>query len=382
MIKKAAAILVASIMAMMAVCCVGVSDADDPGAIPLLDMHFDDSTSSKQRTIAVNEGEYYGYSYTLKISVKDSTADGYGEPVFTRAVAAGSGPVDTPGPGAIIGNSTTTIVTTVVPGMFKLNVERDYNNTNNEYYDVNFIMNVKVEMIVSIGTVHKTMTPLLYSMNVTSSESESSHPVFQAMEFSVGTYANIQIQESTADNYEDVLSDIPLYHWYAEGLPDGLSLSENGFVSGIPTNSTETGGVNVTIYAFEHDNGKQYVGTLNVKVSEAVNTPTGFSYTVQGTGSPVSNCKNFVAVTNDTVTLTVTPSNGSVVVQSVNVNNEYSTLTNTNNVYTLNTDGTGCYKVLLTYTSNSENTTDVQYFHMYVIPSFNNVDAQIVISSS
>lgn len=380
MIKKAAAILVACIMAMMAVCCVGVSDVD--AEVTLLDMHFDESTDVKQRTFVVNEGEYYGYSYTLKIYVRDATGGEYDDPVFTRTVVAGSNPVDSSGSGVVINNSTTTIEATTVPGMFKLNVVRGYDSTNLEYYTVDFTMKVKVEMVVNIGTVQKTMTPILYSMKVTSSESESSIPQFQAMEFSVGTYANIQIQESTAQDYEKVLSEISLYHWYAEGLPNGLSLSENGYVSGIPTNSTAANGVTVTIYAFEHDNGKHYVGTLNVEVAEAINNPTEFTYTVQGTGDPVANCKNFVAITNDAVTLTVTPTGGSVVVQSVNENNEYRGLTGTNNVYTLNTEGTGCYKVLLTYTSTDESIKEVQYFHMYVIPSFEDVDAQIVISSS
>ena len=387
MIKKATAVLVAGIMAMMAVCCISVPDEVE-GSTSLTGMNFDANDDQKVRNFTVNEGEYYGYAYTLTIGVAQVTSGASAATSYTKVFEKLTG-YDT-------GNGSTS--DTITLGGGAVSVTADASNIGS--YNINvsrptddYIMELRVTMHVTVGTVQVDMDPLVFRMDVLVSESAVDDPEFKSMTFEVGKYAWDRVSESGTP----VLGSIDLYHWYAEGLPEGLSMSENGYISGI-AEATTTGTV-AKLYIFGHEGNGEYHSEITIIVEAAKNNPNTFNYSLTGGAGGATNCYDYVAVQGNNVILTITPNkaNSTLVVYSVDNNNHvYTTITSTGDngnggtTYKLSTAGSGCYKVVMKCNSvntegdntEGDNIEETTYFHLYVIPAFDVVDADITIGST
>ena len=319
MIKKATAVLVAGIMAMMAVCCISVPDEVEGSTISLTGMNFDANDDQKVRNFTVNEGEYYGYAYTLTIGVAQVTSGASAATSYTTVFEKLTG-YDT-------GNGSTS--NTITLGGGAVSVTADASNIGSYNIYVNkptskYTMEIQVTMDITVGTVKVNMDSLVFRMDVSVSGATEDDPVFNPMTFEVGKYEYIRVSESGAP----VLGSIDLYHWYAEGLPEGLSMSENGYVSGI-AEATTTGTV-ATLYIFGHEGNGEYHSTITITVEAAKNDPNTFDYSLTGGAGGATNCYDYVAVQGNNVILTITPdkANSTLTVYSVD-NHKYHTITST-----------------------------------------------------
>lgn len=375
MIKKATAVLVAGIMAMMAVCCISVPDEVEGSTISLTGMNFDVNDDQKVRNFTVNEGEYYGYAYTLTIGVAQvtsgaSAATSY-TTVFEKLTGYDTGNESTPTPTTLGGGDVSVTADASNIGSYNINVSKPTDD---------YTMELQVTMYITVGTVEVEMDSLVFRMDVSVSGATADDPEFKSMTFEVGKYAWDRVSESGTP----VLGSIDLYHWYAEGLPEGLSMSENGYISGIAEAVTD--GTVAKLYIFGHEGNGEYHSQITIIVEAAENDPNTFDYSLTGGAANATNCYDYVAVQGDNVILTITPdkANSTLTVYSVD-NHEYKTITSTGNgsggtTYDLTTAGSGCYKVILK--CNDGNTEETTYFHLYVIPAFDVVDADITIGST
>lgn len=387
MIKKAAAILVACIMAMVGVCCMGVSDADSTGVTVLEDMHFNEEVQ-KIRTFTVNEGEYYGYGYTLTVSVVElvSGSETYSQ-VFQKIV-------DSSGQVKSYSNNNVKIKDGDVTVNSVDNLSSTPDGSNRGSYNIivkrpngDYKLGIRVEMNASIGTASVVLTPIHMSMEVSRGQVDTTNITFESLTYTVGTYNHFSVKETT-----QVLSAISNYHWYATDLPEGLSMSESGIISGIPE---QTGTYTTKLFIFGHDNGDEFNSEITIIVKAASNDPNNFDFYLTGTVAQGEdedkNLYDYVAIEGSNVELNITSDSAWSVltvktIVTTNDGDELETnqFTPGNSAkLTLNTSGSGCQKVLITYTINEGNTTETEivYFHLYVIPAFDVVNAQIMISS-
>ena len=384
--SKATSFGIAALMVLMAFCCVSVTDEVDAYTTTLTGMHFDTDDSEKSRLFTVNEGEFHGYAYTVSIGV--ATFNGNTDPsghvtLYVKNVEA-NGTSNTPI------DKTTTIDKSTVGIIKDDNNKGSYNikinrNTQDQF---SYTLDIKIDMTVTVGSVVVTMESIHLRMSVSTSQSNEIHPTLNSMDFQVGKYGQIRVSEHTAS----ALGSIDLYHWYAEGLPEGLSMSENGYVSGI-AEAADT--VTAKVYIFGHEGNGEYTADLTINVDAATNDPINFKYEVKGCVNEFINSYDYVAVEGSELKLILTPydPSGSIkfTVGFVDSNNKkYSsipvTLNNSNvGECTLTANGTGCYKVNVVYEKYENDSLKVQetkFFHIYVIPAFDVVQAQMTIASS
>ena len=383
--KKVLTTIVAVMMiSVMFVGCIGYdSDVDAAeeyhGLTPI---HFtNDEYYIRQFT--VNEGEYLGYKYVMKIYVSsDANTFDNGNLVLTAESLQGSERNEiTPTLSKNVGNLRIDLIDLYPDiGTYTIKV---YNPANDvAVHD----LYIKVTMNVTIGSQEVVLSPIFYKLPITRGSTSSGELIFVQMDdFVVGKYG----KEKIGFVAQPGLSSVDAYHWYATNLPKGLSMSEDGFVSGIPEIAGE---YHVEIFASEHNDGDVKFGDLVVKVETAVNDPTSYDFRVSGgvSGTQI-NCFDYVAIEGQIVKIELLKDGSSYIMtdsMSIGDNTHVSTVKKDDNTYEyanvgfesgaciLDTTGSGCYKVNVCYKGST--TT----FHLYVIPAFNIVKAQIMISSS
>lgn len=177
--------------------------------------------------------------------------------------------------------------------------------------------------------------------------------------------------------------------FYAIGLPNGLSMTPDGKISGIPAKDAETS--TATVY-IEHNDGTYATGTLKViitdfsfKVESAKTTTTG------GTPTTLTGI-NGIYIVEQGATLTVEPTVSGSNYVSVRDSDGNSTLVKIDNdgKYKLDgyTAGTGAYKVYIGYAdSPAESQTPASLnkvlasFDLYVVGHVVGIGSDIIIGS-
>ena len=198
-------------------------------------------------------------------------------------------------------------------------------------------------------------------------------------DLSVGRYVNEEITIPTGM----ILSD---YDWYAVGLPEGLTMSADGHISGIPTKETSEG-ASFKVYATAKSDG-QILSDNNVPItvsSRSAEGITGFKYVVgvDADNAKYDSDKVYVFSANETIIVKIT-SNGTTAIDDAKVRiisesgvQEHNS--GTDGVYTIrgesSTDasGTGAYQVQITYNGETE------LFTVYVVGQGADLDANIFI---
>ena len=197
----------------------------------------------------------------------------------------------------------------------------------------------------------------------------------------VGEYYNEQIEIKTPGlSVED-------YQWYAVKLPAGLTMSIDGYVSGIPTAKGDN--LSFTVFATDVD-GNVFYGTVsNFAVSaKDPTTPsvTGFKYTVNdSSGGP------FIVEAGDNIILkvtstqegqneiddaTVTVINASGLSATTEIGYTIEDPTHPKSGYYLPNTGSGAYQVTIVVDD------ETAWFTVYVIGAFGAIEPSIVISGA
>ena len=249
--------------------------------------------------LGINEGNYtqYEYKLTWTMQIRDQES--------SQVIAT-------------IENGTGTLNTFYVsPTTIESNVPSDYNFTISLKQDSNtgvYIVNItgkaqttdaisftlEPKIVLTIDSVEKTIAYEPYTIEV--KVAESNEGKFQVEieyeKMAVGQYFEGAIEPPTG-------LDIKNYDWYAVGLPDGLTMSSNGTVSGIPT---EEGSGTFMVFATDSTGAVLYDESVDYEVGpRVVSGPTTFNYKVGTEGNLAYNPgKTYVFEANDKIILSVT----------------------------------------------------------------------------
>lgn len=388
---KATAMIVAIsmiVVAMSGAVMIGGSDAavdDDEIHTTSTPIQVDGSGATKE--LRVNQQEFAGYKYTLTWSaatLKSMSDNDFGSKSWTTVlrstndVSSGSPLISYDENGvASIGTGTTFTVDVKnaggAVGVYNLTVA---GGSGTAY------LGVKCAIDVTVGGMEKTLASVYYIYTLTSVDVVSNDIKLDSMTMTVNTVFGESVEETS-----NILGDIDDYYWYATGLPAGISMSESGYVSGVPLVSTSKA-ISAKVVATNKITGETYEGTLNITVNDQTQTVTGhyFEIDMEGQGTKaVTNGSTFAVVQGETVTLKTysggSPGGTPVSVASVTAVAADGTVDDISatsaGTYALNSAGTGAYRIVIDVDG-----TNTVSFYLFVTPSLDNISAGIVVSGS
>ena len=342
------------------------------------------------RELSVNEQEFAGYNYTLTWSVaalNDSSDTSDLDQKFWKTVLTSTNTVSPTGPSirytdngsSSIGDSGSAFTVDVshesdaAVGVYSLMVSGG-SGTN--------YLGVKCEIKVTVGDAEKALASVYYIYTLSKVDAVDNSIQLEDMTMSEFTEFGSYVTEQSGK-----IGSIDGYYWYATGLPAGISMSENGYVSGVPLAPT-TVAVEVNVVATDRTTGETFEGTLSITVNEHVETITGYyiELEIEGVGQgAVSNGDSFAAVQGETVTLKVYSGNSSAgtltnaTVTAIDEDNTVGAVSSqTTGVYSLDSDGTGAYRIVVTV--GEEGSQSTLSFYLFVTPSLDNISAGIVVN--
>ena len=244
---------------------------------------------------------------------------------------------------------------------------------------------LECEIIVTIGGQTKTLEGVYYYFDIVTD--------------AIGTLDLTEITMTVGDIYGDYvasenIADPANYYWYAVGLPDGITMSEAGYISGVPLESGSfTAKVVAMVRNIDGNIGGNAIetitGDLSIEVSSATQEMDDYYFVVSINGTDqAKNIGSYVVVTGDNVVLkTYNKSDSPDDANSVMIVDEVGTVKQASKTgdsetgsYTIPTNGTGAYRVVITMGESGN--TETAEFILYVSPSLDNVQAGIVITGN
>ena len=340
------------------------------------------STGSSSRIYQVNEKQFEGYKYAMTWSIaergtlgdfSDITDESWSELGSTSNSNAGTLGTFTPGSNASVAGFNVSMMQGAV-GKYTMTVTSPATVSDG----ANLVL--RCDMKITVDGNEITLSKVYYAFSVVISEQETM--LFDELKLKVGELYGAEIIETTG-----MISKVGSYHWYAVGLPEGISMSDSGYISGVPLKETSVDAT-VKIVATNKDTGATYTGDLTVSVGPAVGTLTSYGFAVR-----VNNVEkegpNYYAVQGEVVTLKTyngTDSEKTLAdaksVTVVGTDGIVSTIDNGEDVgeYAIPTNGTGAYRVVMTFGS-SDNIESAE-FYLFVSPSLNDISAGITITGN
>ena len=393
--NKAIAMIVAVsmvVVAMSGALAMGSSDAAaDEDEIYTNGTIQVDSTGAT-RELRVNEQEFAGYDYTLTWSVVALSNSGDTSKLDEKnwiTVLTSTNAVSSTGPsisyntgssGTIGDNSPFTVdvshESNAAVGVYSLSVSAGSGTT---------YLGVKCEIKVTVGGMEKTLASVYYIYTLTKVEQVGNDITLDSMSMTTNTVFGEYVEEGTTD----LLGDIGNYYWYATGLPAGISMSETGYVSGVPLVATEADTpVKAMVVATDKNTGDAYEGELSITIAEYTQSITDHYFQIEMDGQAVASVTNgssFAVVQGETVTLKTyegtSPTGTAQNVQSVTAiasDGTVDMITSTSaGVYSLNSAGTGAYRIVI----NVDGTNTLS-FYLFVTPSLDNISAGIIVNGN
>lgn len=398
---------------------------------------------SAKLDLVVTQSQFAGYAHVLKWyateagdgNVKD--VNDWGQPIGTSSYAAdsvGTGDVaqefvqgegykgtgDTVQVTVDLKRTSSEGTTTVsgVLGQYVFTFTPGFSDSNNTEEKVYWL---KCQIELETSTHAKESYAIYYTVPVMESlETDLDTMFFSDVEGVVGQYYGQSIDEiatakktvnGTTVGYnnpvKDYVQDVKNYFWYAQGLPAGLAMSEDGFISGIPldvTNGTfdgymasvgENGAISisaasktdvavVTVTATLKDTQeKVFTGELVVKIKR--DNSSGFfqthKYEVIVGGSTTTNPTSVVVdskLASDVILKTYTGNSGADA-KSVKVIGESGTGVSLSKVsdktgeYVIPISGTGAYIVSIEFDDNQ-----TQKFYLFVTAELDDIIPGII----
>ena len=365
------------------------ADADEIYTNGTIQVDSDGAT----RELKVNEQEFAGYNYTLtwKAAALDSSSDtgSLDGKVWTtvltstNTLSSGTPSISYNDDGtASIGNSGSTFTVDVkhdpgaAVGVYSLSVTAGSGTA---------CLGVQCEIKVTVGGMEKTLAFVYYIYTLKAVDEVVNDITLKSMTMTTNTTFGDYVEEDTTT----LLGDVQNYYWYATGLPAGISMSENGYVSGVPLVATEEDApVNAKVVATDKSTGDTYEGVLSITVTEYTQSVTGFYFELEMEGQDtetVTNGDSFAVVQGETVTLRTYSGDSSdsslvavVSVTAIAADGTVSPITTSDiGVYNLSSAGTGAYRIVIDVDG-----TNTVSFYLFVTPSLDNISAGIVVSGN
>lgn len=384
--SKAIAAMMAIVMMVVGFTVVAADGSDAASTdIPKVSVDVDAGEVSSDN-FAINEGNYSHYDYTLTwtfavgvyseafAQITEETDDSY---------SSGSLEVSSSAVGSSIDNENFTV--TLIRDSEDIGIYRlAFDGILATETDINYTLTATIEVIVN-GT-EATIDPVVFNGSVAVYKLEGGDGGNISVSIpggaKVGEYYDEQIVIDT-----DGLS-VGDYQWYAVKLPAGLTMSIDGYVSGIPT--AEGDNLSFTVFATDVD-GNVFYGTVSdfaVSSKDPTTPPvTGFKYTVN-----YSSDGPFIVEAGDNIILKVISTQGeqneinnakvtAIDVSGSGATTEIGYISNTDEThpetgYYLPNTGSGAYQVMIEYDG------EIAWFTVYVIGAFGAIEPSIVISGA
>lgn len=336
------------------------------------------STGPSSRTYQVNEKQFEGYKYAMTWSIAEcgtiedfSNIESWTSLGSTSNNNAGIPGTFTPESNKSVADFTVRMTQDAV-GKYTMFVTSTATALSGE----NLVL--RCDMKITVDGNEITLSKVYYTFSVVISEQATMS--FSKLDLNVGKLYGAEIIETT-----EVISEVGSYHWYAVGLPEGISMSDSGYISGVPLK--ETSGATVKIVATNKETGDTYTGDLTVSVGPAVGTLTSYGFEVNVNGVKKDG-PNYYAVQGEVVTLNTYSDPGKqtsadatsvTVVDTGGIVNGIDNNGSAGN-YTIPTNGTGAYRVVMTF--GSSDSTESAEFYLFVSPSLNDISAGITITGN
>ena len=391
MIVAVSMIVVAMSGAVMTGDSDAAADADEIYTNGTIQVDSDGAT----RELKVNEQEFAGYNYTLtwKAAALDSSSDtgSLDGKVWTtvltstNTLSSGTPSISYNDDGtASIGNSSSTFTVDVkhksgaAVGVYSLIVSGGSDTK---------CLGVQCEIKVTVGGMEKILASVYYIYTLRAVNEVDNDITLKAMTMTTNTTFGDYVEEDTTTS--TLLGDVQNYYWYATGLPAGISMSENGYVSGVPLVATKANApVNAKVVATDKSTGDTYEGVLTITINEYTQSVDGYYFELEMQGQvteTVTNGDSFAVVQGETVTLKtyegVSPGGSPSNVQFVTAIAADGTVSpidfSSDGVYNLNSAGTGAYRIVI-----DVDETNTVSFYLFVTPSLDNISAGIVVSGN
>ena len=390
--NKATAVVMAVIMAVVGFTVVAVDGADAADTKITVSTSGDSNTDTSY-VMAINEGNYAYYDYTLtwNITVGSDTEE-LGAITKVGGIAPDMAQTFNP---VYVSSSVSTsstgsdyfsvkLVRDSTVGVFHL----DITGMNPTSSDVN--ITVKPTIKVTVGDIEEVMPDFAeYSLDVavisTSDNGSINVELDSGIQAKVGSYYDNVIVPPTGMAIGD-------YDWYAVGLPSGLTMTNTGHVTGIPTVEDIDGVGDTTpndgkrtysfkVYATSKVDASMIYYDLIVPITISQKDPATavenvFTYAV----NEVEGESSYLFNNSEKITLTLTKVNGDEEITAAKVK-VITDLGVTDQPYiiggvVLPSTGSGAYSVQITFGGVSTS------FQVYIIGNAGTIDANIVISGA
>lgn len=374
--SKIIAVFAALAMVFVGFTAVAV-DADGAGAKELGKVSVIKGETDNSTIVAVNEGNYEHYEYTLTWEMK----------VEKDTQIIGTINSGTPDFGTYYVNATS--ISDTDSDDDKFTVKMESTGTKGVYKlvftgtaateAIDYILTASITVSLDgASKIIKDFATFTGSVAVFESSSGKIVVTLDDSNAKVGTMYDKQVSLPTGMTVSD-------YDWYAVGLPTGLTMSVDGHVSGIPTVSiTADKDYTFRVYATDKDGNIYYcdiagftiqkkdspnVASYNYSINEIKNEPLYMFEANESIILKITQTVGDTAITNATVK-TVGDSSGDLDQTIPYIENEdYSG-------YKLPSNGSGAYTVQITYGGVTTS------FTVYIIGEATGIDASIVIEGA
>lgn len=390
---KATAILVVVALALASVGAVALSDhaqaADSDEVYNQGNLQV--TSKGATRTFQVNEQQFAGYVYVLTWKVGTVTGTGALDDTstWTTIITSNHSDVGSPPsftdvePGATVGNPGSQFTVKMndvegVVGKYELSV------TSNASTGTKASIGLQCQIEVTIGGIKKPLADVYYIFNLVKVDAASSSMTLKAVDdLTVGKTFGIYVAETSG-----TIGTISDYYWYAVDLPEGVTMSEGGYVSGVPL---ESGKFTAKVVATHKTTGETFKGDMSMKVAPATQAMDGYYFVVNiNDTDQAAGLGTYAVVQGESVilkTFSGTYPGGELAdAVSVKVVGEDGTVTDAGKYeslagkYVIPTNGTGAYRVVITM--GSADGMQSAEFYLFVSPSLDNIQAGIVITGN
>ena len=390
---KATAILVVVALALASVGAVALSDhaqaADSDKVYNQGNLQV--TSEGATRTFQVNEQQFAGYVYVLtwKVGTVSDTGvpgdtSGWTTIITSTHSGAGSPPSFTVNEsGATVGNSGNQFTVNMngvkdVVGKYELSV------TSTASADAKASIGLQCQIEVTIGGIEKTLAEVYYIFDLVKVDAASSSMTLDDVnDLTVGKTFGIYVKETSG-----TIGTISDYYWYAVDLPEGVTMSEGGYVSGVPL---ESGEFTAKVVATHKTTGETFEGEMSVEVAPATQAMENYYFVVNiNDTDQLAGLGTYAVVQGESVILKTfsgtSPSGNSTDAASVKVVGEDGTVMDAGKhegntgKYDIPTNGTGAYRVVITM--GSADGMQSAEFYLFVSPSLDNIQAGIVITGN